>query len=95
VGTDSCASSPDLNLVDDLRLLHEIAPEVPAEILWEMATIRAARAVRMETELGSLTAGKSADFVTFAADGDVPLARVLESKDQAPTDVWIAGRRVG
>src|SRR5262249_48887717 len=28
VGTDSCASSPDLNLVDELRLLRKIAPEI-------------------------------------------------------------------
>src|SRR5262249_49621367 len=42
VGTDSCASSPDLNIVDDLRLLHKIAPEVPAFDLWEMAATRAA-----------------------------------------------------
>ncbi len=29
LGTDSCASSPNLNLVDDLRLLHRQAPERP------------------------------------------------------------------
>jgi aminodeoxyfutalosine deaminase len=48
VGTDSCASSPDLNLVDDLRLLRRIAPEVSAVELWGMATTRAATALRIE-----------------------------------------------
>src|SRR5207302_10539659 len=51
VGTDSCASSPDLNLVDDLRLLHRLAPEVPAQTLWEMATIRGARAIGRELQV--------------------------------------------
>jgi cytosine/adenosine deaminase-related metal-dependent hydrolase len=47
VGTDSCASSPDLNIVDDLRLLHRMFPEEPAMLLWEMATVRAAQAIGM------------------------------------------------
>jgi cytosine/adenosine deaminase-related metal-dependent hydrolase len=94
VGTDSCASSPNLNVVDDLRLLHEIAPDMPANILWQMATIRAARAMRLDAEVGSLAPGKAADFVTFAAGGERSLAGVLESKDQRPTTVWIAGQRV-
>src|SRR5205807_9072461 len=58
VGTDSCASSPDLNLVDELRLLRRLAPEVPAMELWKMATIRAAKAIGWENEVGSISPGK-------------------------------------
>jgi len=58
--TDSCASSGDLNLVDDLRVLHELAPDVPASRLWELATVRAARALGMEDVAGSITPGKAA-----------------------------------
>ena len=58
VGTDSCASSPDVNLVDDLRLLHQIAPDVSASRLWEMATIRSAKAIARDDRVGSLTIGK-------------------------------------
>jgi cytosine/adenosine deaminase-related metal-dependent hydrolase len=87
VGTDSCASSPDLNLVDDLRLLHEIAPEVPVQTLWEMATTRAARAIGMGDRVGSITSGKSADFAIFEARS---LEGILESS-RSPREVWIAG----
>ncbi|MDQ3440652.1 MAG: amidohydrolase family protein, partial [Planctomycetota bacterium] len=76
VGTDSSASSPDLNLVDDLRLLREIAPDVPVEAIWAMATSRAARAVGMQEEVGSISGGKCADFVAFAATGDQPLRAI-------------------
>ena len=65
LGTDSCASSPNLNLVDDLRLVREVAPEVDVEKLWEMVTLRAARAVGAEKNVGSLSVGKFADFVVF------------------------------
>ena len=88
VGTDSCASSPDLNLVDDLRVLRRIAPDVPAQMLWEMATIRGARAIGQERNVGSLTVGKAADMVAFPAPGPDPLAEILES-DTLPTRVWI------
>ena len=79
VGTDSCASSPDLNLVDDLRLLHRIAPDVPAAKLWELATLRAARALGMEKQVGSLSPAKAADLTIFPATGPDPLAAILES----------------
>jgi cytosine/adenosine deaminase-related metal-dependent hydrolase len=79
VGTDSCASSPDLNLVDDLRLLHKIAPEVTAMELWQMATIRAARAIGWQNRVGSLSPGKAADVIWFPVTSDDPLAEILES----------------
>jgi cytosine/adenosine deaminase-related metal-dependent hydrolase len=94
VGTDSCASSPDLNLVDELRLLHEIAPEKPVESLWEMATIRAARALRMDRSIGSITPGKYADLVAFPAAGDDPLREALELRTSLPRHIWIGGQQI-
>jgi len=93
VGTDSRASSPDLNLVEELRLLHRLAPSVAAERLWEMATVRAARAIGQEGAVGSILRGKRADFAVFPARSSHPLAEVLES-DVLPSQVWIGGARV-
>jgi len=90
VGTDSCASSPDLNLVDDLRMLRKIAPEAPAQALWDMATVRAARAIRMEDEVGTIARGKRADLVAFETDGPDPLESILLDA-RAPTHVWFDG----
>jgi cytosine/adenosine deaminase-related metal-dependent hydrolase len=92
VGTDSCASSPDLNIVDELRLLHRVAPEVRPMALWEMATVRSARALGQWHRAGSLAATKDADIVVFPVKTDDPLAEVLET-DVLPSHVWAAGQR--
>ena len=95
VGTDSCASSPDLNLVDDLRLLRRLAPDLPAMALWEMATRRAAAALGMAGEVGTIAARARADFVAFQVDPtrSDPLEAVLRDA-MLPTGVWIGGRRI-
>lgn len=92
VGTDSCASSPDLNIVEELRLLRQIAPEIPAQTVWEMATTRAARAVGMQDQVGSITRGKRADLAAFHVKGDVPLEELL-CEENLPAAVWIDGIR--
>jgi len=93
VGTDSRASSPDLNLLDDLRLLRTIAPEVPAQTLWQLATTRPAAALGLADTVGSLTPGKQADVLVYPADGDDPLDAILQSPGMVPQAMWIGGRR--
>lgn len=93
VGTDSCASSPDLNLVEDLRVLRRLAPDLPIEVLWELITLRAAKALQYDDEIGSLAAGKRADFVVFPARSENPLETILDS-DALPTSLWIEGVQV-
>jgi cytosine/adenosine deaminase-related metal-dependent hydrolase len=92
VGTDSCASSPDLNLVEELRLLHRLTPEEPVEKLWELATTRAARALGLP-DAGAIRVGDSADLVTFACSMGDPLREILEGTC-VPSSVWIEGNRV-
>lgn len=91
LGTDSCASSPDLNLVDELRLLRQIAPEVPALDIWKMATVNAARAIDLHDRIGTLQRGAAADFVAFKVSGPKPLEQVLDS-NLLPAAVWIGGK---
>jgi aminodeoxyfutalosine deaminase len=95
VGTDSCASSPNLNLVNDLRLIHRLYPDLPAETLWEMATINGARAIGISDEVGSLTVGKRADFIIFPVSSDQPLREILENPSLLPNGVWINGQAIG
>jgi cytosine/adenosine deaminase-related metal-dependent hydrolase len=87
-GTDSCASSPDLNLLAELRLLHQQSPDVPVERIWHMGTINAARALRCDG--GQIAPGGPADLVAFNVQGDDPLTEILEN-NLIPNRVWIGG----
>jgi cytosine/adenosine deaminase-related metal-dependent hydrolase len=89
VGTDSRGSSPDLNLVEDLRLLHRLAPELSPEQIWEMGTARGAAAVGCADSCGKLTTGRRADLVVFRASGNDPLREILENQAEP------CARRVG
>jgi aminodeoxyfutalosine deaminase len=93
IGTDSCASSQDLNPVEDLRLVHRLHPEMPAAELFEMVTARAAAALGMAGRFGAITPGAAADFCVFPALGEDSLLAILES-DVLPRELWMGGERV-
>jgi aminodeoxyfutalosine deaminase len=93
-GTDSCASSPNLNLIEELRLLHEIAPEVSTETLWRMGTLNGAKALQWDDEIGSIQNGKSADLTIFNVSTNDPLREILEDSTRLPSQVWIKGNPV-
>jgi cytosine/adenosine deaminase-related metal-dependent hydrolase len=70
LGTDSLASNPDLDILEEARFLRRHYPEVdPAEVL-RMLTVNGAEALGFGGVTGSLAPGKSADLVV------VPLADV-------------------
>src|SRR5256884_8413060 len=75
LGTDGAASNNDLNLweeMDTAAKLHKLISRDPkvvnAEEAFEMATIRGARALHLEKEIGSIEKGKRADLVVVDLD---------------------------
>ncbi|HEY7118693.1 MAG TPA: amidohydrolase family protein, partial [Tepidisphaeraceae bacterium] len=81
-------SAPDLNLVEELWLIHMDHPELPVEVIFEMATVRGARALGMADQIGTIEPGKSADFCVFKVNSREPLRELLESF-RPPFQVWI------
>lgn len=71
VGTDSLASTPDLNVFAELASMRSLAPDVPASQLLESATLQGARALGFETELGSIEAGKRARLLAVTIPSPV------------------------
>jgi 5-methylthioadenosine/S-adenosylhomocysteine deaminase len=74
LGTDGAASNNDLNLweeIDTAAKLHKLiskhATVINAREALEMATIRGARAIHLDKEIGSLEAGKRADVIIVDA----------------------------
>lgn len=60
LGTDSRASNPDLELMEDVRHVGLRFPEVPASEVLAMGTLRGAEALGIEQDYGSLEPGKLA-----------------------------------
>jgi 5-methylthioadenosine/S-adenosylhomocysteine deaminase len=75
LGTDGAASNNDLSLweeMDTAAKLHKLISKDPkvvsAQEAFEMATIRGARALHLEKEIGSIEKGKRADLVIVDLD---------------------------
>src|SRR5205814_8406147 len=81
LGTDSLASNPDLDLLAEMRFVHQRHPDFPGDALLRMGTLSGAEALGWADETGSLTPGKSADLVVVPLpdiDGD-PYQLLFES----------------
>jgi aminodeoxyfutalosine deaminase len=66
VGTDSLASTPDLNVFTELSAMRALAPSVPASALLDSATRQGARALGFEADFGSIEPGKRAKLLAVA-----------------------------
>lgn len=66
LGTDSRASSPDLSVLAEMRLVAQEYPAVGRDVVLQLGTIRAARALGRDHEVGSLAPGKLANLAVVA-----------------------------
>jgi 5-methylthioadenosine/S-adenosylhomocysteine deaminase len=76
VGTDSLASSPDLNVFEELATMRAIAPSVPPSALLASATLEGARALGLGHLYGSIEPGKRSRLI--AVDVPEPIVDVEE-----------------
>lgn len=108
LGTDGAASNNDLDMLDEMRTAALLAKAVsgqatalPAHQALRMATLNGARALGMESLIGSIARGKYADLAAVdlarLASQPVydPVSQIVYTagRDQV-TDVWVAGRRL-
>ncbi len=63
LGTDSLASNHQLNILEEIKTIVKIFPEIKTEILLQWATINGAKALQMENELGSFEKGKKPGII--------------------------------
>ncbi len=105
LGTDSTASNNDLDLLEELQTAALLAKAVSgnaeavtAAKALEMATLAGAKALGLDSEIGSLVAGKSADMVALdllrpnTQPVYDPISQVVYScKAGQVSDVWVRG----
>ena len=68
VGTDSLASTPDLNVFSELAAMRALAPSVAPSRLLDSATRQGAHALGFEADYGTIDAGKRARLLAI----DIP-----------------------
>jgi len=71
LGTDSLASCPSLDVLEDARLLSRKFPRVPKTVLLHALTRGGALALGFD-KLGEIRAGALARFAALAFDGAAP-----------------------
>ena len=106
LGTDSSASNNDLSIweeIDTAAKLHKLISGDPTVVsaleAFEMATIRGAKALHLDAQIGSLEVGKRADLVVLEMEAinQIPLssiysALVYTSKASDVCDVLVEGQ---
>jgi len=71
VGTDSLASTPDLNVFAELAVMRALAPAVPARALLHSATQEGAQALGFGGQYGVLTPGSHARMIAVSVPADL------------------------
>lgn len=108
LGTDGAASNNDLDMIAEMRTaallakaVAENASALPAEETLRMATINAATALGLDSEIGSLEVGKSADMTAIDLGGIEnqpvynPVSQVIYSAGRENvSNVWVAGNHL-
>jgi len=108
LGTDGAASNNDLDMLGEMRTaallakgMTQDAAALPAHQALRMATLHGARALGLESEIGSITAGKAADLTAVRLDGIEtqpiyhPVSQLVYAASRNDvTDVWVNGRHL-
>lgn len=71
VGTDSLASTPDLNVFSELAAMRALARGVPAPMLLDSATRQGARALGLDMDYGTIAPGKRARLISVSLPSGV------------------------
>ena len=69
LGTDSMASNDTLSMLDEMQTLARMFPRMSAQLLLEMATLHAAKALNQPAKLGRIAPGAWADLIAAPLEG--------------------------
>ena len=108
LGTDGAASNNDLDMFGEMRQAALLAKAVsgdasamPAHKILRMATLNGAKALGLDTDIGSLKRGKTADITAIKLDDlesqplyDVASHLVYATGRHQVSDVWVAGKQL-
>jgi aminodeoxyfutalosine deaminase len=80
LGTDSLASNHQLNILEEIKTLHQNFPDLKLETMLQWATINGAKALGMDAMLGSFEKGKQPGVVLIEDAAHLQLNKNSTSK---------------
>jgi cytosine/adenosine deaminase-related metal-dependent hydrolase len=96
VGTDSLSSVEDLTLFEELKMMRDLAPSVPARDILASATKHGADALGFGEELGTIERGKRAELIAVTVPAGVTDVEEYLLRGIAPSQVcWLAAPSPG
>jgi cytosine/adenosine deaminase-related metal-dependent hydrolase len=83
IGTDSLATAPDIDVFNEVAVLRQEHPELPAAAALRIATLNGAKALGLAKDLGTIEAGKLAALAVVMPNepNDDPLDTVTWYSD--------------
>jgi aminodeoxyfutalosine deaminase len=96
LGTDSRASSPDLDLLAEIRHVARHYPKINPLVVLKLGTLQGAKALGRDREIGSLEAGKYANLaiVPLPKHDEGNPYQLLFDSDQPVAMTWFRGKKV-
>ena len=80
LGTDSLASNRQLDIIEEIKTLHQYFPAIPLDAMLQWATINGARALQMDDRLGSFEKGKQPGIVLIEGIENAHVTNKTSSK---------------
>ena len=97
LGTDSRASNPNLNMLEEMRFVALRHPDVSPAAVLELGTLAGARALGLEGSMGSLEAGKQANLAVIGRldPGEKDAHQALLAPGTRVIGAWVGGQGFG
>jgi cytosine/adenosine deaminase-related metal-dependent hydrolase len=99
LGTDSRASTPDLDLLAEMRHVARLHPQLGPHDILHMGTLAGAQALGRDQEVGSITPGKHANLVAVpipahAGENASDQLEAVIAGDSMLCEVWLRGKKI-